>query len=60
MPCVRIDFTQRWIAADNWTYTASLASFTRHVSTSEHDKTLLVFYGLDTIANIVRRSRNLR
>lgn len=49
-----IDFTQRWIAADNWTYTASLTPFTHDVSTDASHKTLLVFYGLDTIANIVR------
>lgn len=51
------DFTQRWIVDDNWTYTANLTPLTgslggRARSASE-DKTLLVFYGLDTIANIV-------
>ncbi|KAI0830870.1 glycoside hydrolase [Trametes gibbosa] len=44
------DFTQRWVVNDNWTYTADLAPLTRHLS---HDaRALLVFYGIDTIANI--------
>lgn len=45
------EFTQRWIVDDNWTYTADLSSILKKESKSE--KTLLVFYGLDTIANIV-------
>ncbi|GJE92630.1 glycoside hydrolase family 2 protein [Phanerochaete sordida] len=44
------EFTQRWIVDDNWTYTADLSSILKKESKSE--KTLLVFYGLDTIANI--------
>ncbi|KZT64289.1 glycoside hydrolase family 2 protein, partial [Daedalea quercina L-15889] len=35
-----------------WTYTADLTPFTQAVSQSPFRKTLLVFYGLDTIANI--------
>lgn len=50
---VLVDFTQRWVAADNWTYTASLAPFTSQITISDTDRTLLVFYGLDTVANIV-------
>ncbi|KAG6815351.1 hypothetical protein H0H87_002707, partial [Tephrocybe sp. NHM501043] len=48
------DFTQRWIVDDNWTYTADLTPF-RHTLDLEpdlHQTTLLVFYGIDTIANI--------
>lgn len=44
------EFTQRWVVNDNWTYTADLAPFLKEDRRSE--KTLLVFYGLDTIANI--------
>ncbi|KAF9010825.1 glycoside hydrolase family 2 protein [Cyathus striatus] len=45
------DFTERWIVYDNWTYTADLKSFL-NAETKEAAKVLLVFYGLDTIANI--------
>ena len=42
---------------DNWTYTADLAPFLNQISESKSkggdDKTLLVFYGIDTVANIV-------
>ncbi|KAL6303534.1 glycoside hydrolase [Sparassis latifolia] len=46
------DYTQRWIANDSWTYTADLTPFTRALSPNVNKSTLLVFYGLDTIANI--------
>ena len=46
------DFTQRWIVNDNWTYTADLAPLTHDLA--GNTKALLVFYGLDTIADIVR------
>ncbi|TFK44116.1 glycoside hydrolase family 2 protein [Crucibulum laeve] len=46
------DFTQRWIVDDNWTYTADLEPFFRTLSNAA-SKILLVFYGLDTISNIV-------
>ncbi len=41
---------------DNWTYTADLAPFVRRSQDgveAHKEKTLLVFYGIDTIANIV-------
>ncbi|TFK89842.1 glycoside hydrolase family 2 protein [Polyporus arcularius HHB13444] len=44
------DFTQRWIVNDNWTYTADLTPLSSNLT---NDTTaLLVFYGIDTIANI--------
>ncbi|KAK7043101.1 hypothetical protein VNI00_008455 [Paramarasmius palmivorus] len=46
------DFTERWVAEENWTYTADLAPFFTTVQPSPNDQTLLVFYGIDTIANI--------
>ncbi|KAF9069747.1 glycoside hydrolase family 2 protein [Rhodocollybia butyracea] len=46
------DFTQRWVWMDNWTYTADLSPFFDTVKANSSDQTLLVFYGLDTIANI--------
>ncbi|KAK7448798.1 hypothetical protein VKT23_013528 [Stygiomarasmius scandens] len=48
------DFTERWIWRDNWTYTADLTPFFETLAneTDTSDQTLLVFYGLDTIANI--------
>ncbi|EMD33740.1 glycoside hydrolase family 2 protein [Gelatoporia subvermispora B] len=46
------DFTQRWIVNDNWTYTADLTPFLETLPSDSHDAKLLVFYGLDTIANI--------
>lgn len=49
-----VEFTQRWIVNDNWTYTADLSSLLGASHTPE--KKLLVFYGLDTVANIVRTS----
>ncbi|EIW83456.1 glycoside hydrolase family 2 protein [Coniophora puteana RWD-64-598 SS2] len=48
------DYTQRWIIYDNWTYTADLSSVINGQSTNSgsSDTTLLVFYGIDTVANI--------
>ncbi|KAJ3551099.1 hypothetical protein NM688_g4934 [Phlebia brevispora] len=52
------EFTQRWIVNDNWTYTADLTPFIHTLQGSEASDTpqaeraLLVFYGIDTIANI--------
>ncbi|KAI0673928.1 glycoside hydrolase [Trametes maxima] len=44
------DFTQRWVVNDNWTYTADLTPLTQNLSADA--RALLVFYGIDTIANI--------
>ncbi|KAI0047743.1 glycoside hydrolase family 2 protein [Auriscalpium vulgare] len=49
------DFTQRWIIDDNWTYTADLSSLMKRIPRT--DKALLVFYGIDTIANITLGGR---
>ncbi|KAL0576527.1 hypothetical protein V5O48_005447 [Marasmius crinis-equi] len=48
------DFTERWVAEENWTYTADLAPFfkTLNTTTNSSSQTLLVFWGIDTIANI--------
>ncbi|KJA19197.1 glycoside hydrolase family 2 protein [Hypholoma sublateritium FD-334 SS-4] len=46
------DFTQRWIANENWTYSADISPFLDSPSFREANDTLLVFYGIDTIANI--------
>ncbi|KII92211.1 glycoside hydrolase family 2 protein [Plicaturopsis crispa FD-325 SS-3] len=46
------DFTERWIADDDWTYTADLSPFLDKRAQNTSEKTLLVFYGLDTVANI--------
>ncbi|KIM78863.1 glycoside hydrolase family 2 protein [Piloderma croceum F 1598] len=46
------DFTERWIADDNWTYTADLSPWSSETVQNASGKTLLVFYGIDTIANI--------
>ncbi|KII92216.1 glycoside hydrolase family 2 protein [Plicaturopsis crispa FD-325 SS-3] len=46
------EYTERWVVNENWTYTASLSPFTEQVPQNSTQKTLLVFYGLDTIANI--------
>ena len=51
---VSLDFTQRWIINDNWTYTADLRPLFSQAS-KQKARTLLVFYGIDTIANIVSR-----
>jgi beta-mannosidase len=48
------EYTQRWIVNDNWTYTADLTPFQQGYKNDPSDRTLLVFYGIDTIANIVR------
>ncbi|EIW63844.1 glycoside hydrolase [Trametes versicolor FP-101664 SS1] len=44
------DFSQRWIINDNWTYTADLTPLTQNMSADA--RALLVFFGIDTIANI--------
>ncbi|KAJ7816754.1 glycoside hydrolase family 2 protein [Mycena olivaceomarginata] len=44
------DFSERWVFFDNWTYTADLAPALDSFNAS--DQLLLVFHGLDTIANI--------
>ncbi|KAH9885437.1 glycoside hydrolase [Cubamyces lactineus] len=44
------DFTQRWVVNDNWTYTADLAPLTEKLG--RDTRALLVFFGIDTIANI--------
>ncbi|KAG6916247.1 hypothetical protein DXG01_007744 [Tephrocybe rancida] len=51
---ITTDFTQRWIVDDNWTYTADLTPFSRslNLSSTAQQTTLLVFYGIDTVANI--------
>ena len=60
-----VDFTQRWVVNDNWTYTADLSPFVgqtpRSADTTHqgNEKTLLVFYGIDTIANIVRPQKKI-
>ncbi|KAA1472788.1 glycoside hydrolase family 2 protein [Dentipellis sp. KUC8613] len=46
------DFDQRWIVNDNWTYTADISPFLHAGTANSSDKTLLVFYGIDTVANI--------
>ncbi|TFK54547.1 glycoside hydrolase family 2 protein [Heliocybe sulcata] len=46
------DGLQRWIVSDNWTYTADLTPFTSTYAHTPGERALLVFYGLDTIANI--------
>ncbi|EPQ57150.1 glycoside hydrolase family 2 protein [Gloeophyllum trabeum ATCC 11539] len=46
------DDLQRWIVNDNWTYTADLTPFTSTYAHTPGERALLVFYGLDTIANI--------
>ena len=48
------DFTQRWIVNDNWTYTADITPLTQNLAGDQ--TALLVFYGIDTIANIVSTS----
>ncbi|KAJ3015507.1 hypothetical protein NUW54_g1029 [Trametes sanguinea] len=47
------DFTQRWIVPESWAYQADLSPFIQQESqTTNSSKTLLVFYGLDTVATI--------
>ena len=48
-----IDYTQRWVVSDNWTYTADLSPLKERLAEDSTEQTLLVFYGIDTIANIV-------
>lgn len=48
-----IDFTQRWVVNENWTYTADIAPFLQSSAFKNAQQTLLLFYGIDTIANIV-------
>ncbi|KAF8525862.1 glycoside hydrolase [Hysterangium stoloniferum] len=45
------DFTQRWIWMDNWTYTADITPFIDTMD-NQSQSTILIFHGLDTIANI--------
>ena len=49
-----VDFTQRWIVNDNWTYTADITPLTQNLTKDQ--AVLLVFYGIDTIANVVSLS----
>ncbi|KIJ68032.1 glycoside hydrolase family 2 protein [Hydnomerulius pinastri MD-312] len=46
------EYTERWVVNDNWTYTADLTPFAQNYKKDASEKTLLVFYGVDTIANI--------
>lgn len=46
------DFTHRWIVNDNWTYTADLTPIINEYNNKENQSNFLVFYGIDTIANI--------
>lgn len=57
MRCCGTDFSQRWIINDDWTYTADLTPLTQNMSADA--RALLVFFGIDTIANIVRRCSSL-
>ncbi|KAJ7930801.1 glycoside hydrolase family 2 protein [Mycena leptocephala] len=45
------DFTERWVFLDNWTYTADLAPILGSTINASN-QILLVFHGLDTVANI--------
>lgn len=49
-----LDFTQRWIVEENWTYTANISPIVDTLDSATRKATLLVFYGIDTVANIVR------
>ncbi|KAG2758024.1 hypothetical protein P692DRAFT_20788525 [Suillus brevipes Sb2] len=42
-----------WVINDNWTYTADLTPFTKNHQGDTSKRTLIVFYGIDTIGNIV-------
>ncbi|KAF8729833.1 hypothetical protein AX14_005932 [Amanita brunnescens Koide BX004] len=46
------DFTQRWVVNDNWTYTADLTPILKDYNPAERQTNLLIFYGIDTVANI--------
>lgn len=48
-----LDITERWIVYDNWTYTADLSPFEATLPNDDSGKRVLVFFGLDTVANIV-------
>ncbi|KAJ7229306.1 glycoside hydrolase family 2 protein [Mycena haematopus] len=50
------DFTERWVFLDNWTYTADISPLLRK-GFDGADQLLLVFNGLDTIANITLTDR---
>ncbi|KAF7369433.1 Glycoside hydrolase family 2 protein [Mycena venus] len=50
------DFTERWVLLDNWTYTADLGPLLQS-ELDGADQILLVFNGLDTIANITLAER---
>lgn len=52
-PYLSAEYMERWIVNDNWTYTADLSPFAQSYGKTGSEKTLLVFYGIDTIANIV-------
>lgn len=54
LECLFVDFTQRWVWFDNWTYTADVTPFLSTLEKEPQD-TMLLFYGLDTVANIVRK-----
>ncbi|KAG2745732.1 hypothetical protein P692DRAFT_20876773 [Suillus brevipes Sb2] len=47
-----LEFTERWVINDNWTYTADLTPFTKNHQGDTSKRTLIVFYGIDTIGNI--------
>ncbi|KAF8971934.1 glycoside hydrolase superfamily [Flammula alnicola] len=46
------DFTERWVVDENWTYSADISPFLKSDAFRNAKQTLLVFYGIDTIANI--------
>ncbi|KAJ7662697.1 glycoside hydrolase family 2 protein [Mycena polygramma] len=50
------DFTERWVFMDNWTYTADLSPLLTG-DLKDAGQILLVFNGLDTIANITMADR---
>ena len=50
-----VDFTERWITDTNWVYTADMTPFTKTL-TRDNSTVLLVFYGIDTVANIASSS----
>ncbi|KAK7000570.1 glycoside hydrolase family 2 protein [Favolaschia claudopus] len=50
------DFTERWVFNDNWTYTADLGPLLEGGLNSSN-RIILVFNGLDTVANITLADR---
>ncbi|KAK7070125.1 hypothetical protein SK128_023979 [Halocaridina rubra] len=44
------DIDYRWVARDNWTYSTT---FTAHADVVTHERVVLIFDGLDTVAEIV-------